>query len=388
MAILIAGYPYIRENYFKTLRHYPKKNALYFLLPKIWKVKGGKVIYYPPSDSNVFKANAYFHHSHYPIIGGLLKGWLPSFPLVVWRLKRTKRLRLVYSPSEPILLATLYQAVWSKLFGLKHIIFSWENIPYWQKLKGIKGALQKIILKLNIALSDGIICGNAKCLEIFSDLTRKPLVQIPLSGLDPDYFSRQPGVKRFRHWNLEDKLVFTFVGALGFRKGIHLIIEAFQKVLAEFPDSLLIIAGSGEDEERIKTIIEKYSLGEQIIRLPWLERDELKQLLNVSDVFLYPSLPYQGWEEQFGYAMAEAELMELPVISTFSGSIEDVVRDGQTGILVEPGDVRALKDAMTKLAGDEKLRKELGRAGRQFIAENFNQPTIARKFYDFFNKFR
>ncbi|MEK7507185.1 MAG: glycosyltransferase family 4 protein [Patescibacteria group bacterium] len=388
MTTLIAGYAYVRENFFATFRHYPEKENLYFLLPKSWKIKGGKVIYHPPSDPNVFTANAYFHHSRYPVIGGLLKGWLPAFPLVAWRLKRNQQLRLVYTPSEPILLTTLYQALWAKLFGLKHVFFSWENIPYRQKLKGLKGALQKVVLKLNIALSDGIICGNSKCLEIFSALTQKPLVQIPLSGLDMDYFSSQSGAKRFRDLDLENKLVFTFVGAIGIRKGINLMVEAFKAVLAEFPHSFLIIAGSGEGEREIETLIEKHNLGEKIIRHSWLNHKELKELLNASDVFLYPSLPYQGWEEQFGYAMAEASLMKLPVISTFSGSITDVVKDNQTGILVEPNDSQALQRAMFKLASDEGLRRKLGRAGRQFIAENFSQRVIAEKFHNFFRRFQ
>ena len=53
----------------------------------------------------------------------------------------------------------------------------------------------------------------------------------------------------------------------------------------------------------------------------------------MTDIFLYPSISYKGWEEQFGYSMAEASLMEVPVISTFSGSIEDIVINNKTVVL-------------------------------------------------------
>ena len=77
--------------------------------------------------------------------------------------------------------------------------------------------------------------------------------------------------------------------------------------------------------------------------------------------------------------------MELPVIATHSGSIGDVVINGETGILVPPDTVSALQDAMVKLGTDDGLRRQLGQAGRQYIVERFSHGIIARKFYDFFS---
>ena len=152
MNILISGYAYIKENYFNTFKFYPEPEALSFLLPKIWKAKDGKIVFHPPKGPNVFLSGAYFYHSHYPLVGGILKGWLPAFPSVLWRLKRKKKIGIVFSPSEPILLTTLYQAFWSKFFGLKHVIFTWENISYDNKFKGPNLLFKKIIIKLNLLL--------------------------------------------------------------------------------------------------------------------------------------------------------------------------------------------------------------------------------------------
>lgn len=383
MAILIAGYAYVRENFFATFRHYPQRERLYFLLPQRWLVKGGKVVYHPPADAHVLTTRAYFHHSHYRLIGGLLKGWLPAFPLVAWRLKRSQGLWLVYSPSEPILLTTLYQAICSRLLGLKHVFFSWENVPYQRKLRGVKGWLQSCILRWNIALSAGIICGNRRGCEIFSRLTTKPLAQIPLAGLDANWFCPQPGTKQFQEHNWENNLIFTYIGAIGWRKGLAELVAAFRDLAAQWPQARLVIAGSGEAEAELEKIIAQSGLGERVIRFPWLDQRALRALLNVSDIFVYPSLPYGGWEEQFGYAIAEAALMELPVVSTRSGSIADVAVDGQTGLLVEPGDTAALVLALSRLASDQALRQKLGQAGRRWVMANFGQAAVARKFYDF-----
>jgi len=387
MNILIAGYPYIKENYFNTFRYFPEKDKIFFVLPKIWTAKDGKIVFYPPEEPNVFTTKALFYHSHYPIIGGLLKGWMPFFPFILWKFKKKIGVNIVYSPSEPILLTTLYQGLWTKLFGLKHIIFSWENIDYEKKLRGVRGVVQKIILRTNLIFSDGIICGNKKGAEIFKKLTRKPIAIIPISGLDEEFFKpSSSGVeKKFEGVNLEGKIVFSFAGAIGFRKGIHFLVKVFPEVLKQIPNSVLIIAGSGEYERAIDQLIDDLDLRKNIIRVPWLNQKQLRHLLSISDVFLYPSLSYGGWEEQFGYSMAEASLMELPVISTKSGSIEEVVIDGKTGILVEPGQAQPLKEAMTCLAKDKNLRYELGHAGRRHTMENFSYQAVAEKFHDFFH---
>ena len=78
--------------------------------------------------------------------------------------------------------------------------------------------------------------------------------------------------------------------------------------------------------------------------------------------------------------------MELPVISTRSGSVEDVVVDKETGLLIKPDDVAELEGAMLKLGSDPMLREKIGRAGRQYVIDNFAYKIIAGKFYEFFKK--
>lgn len=385
MNILISGFPYVRKNYLEVFEHYPKGDKLFYLLPKIWKVKGGKVIFKAPDVEGVITARAYFYHSHYPVLGGTLKGWMPIFPFVALKLKLKNKLDLVYSCSEPILLTTLYQGVFTKLFGLKHVLFSWENIDYDKKLSGFRGFFQKIIIRLNLALSDGIICGNKKGEMIIKKLTNKPISVIPMNGVNPDYFKPRGKTETFRQLDFKGLLVFSFVGAIGIRKGVHYIVMAFSEVVKRMPNSHLIIAGSGEYEDELKKEINELRI-KNITNINWVGHDELLELLALTDVFLYPSLPYKGWEEQLGYSMAEASLMEKPIISTRSGSIDEVIVDGKTGILVEPDNVDELEEAMIKLGQDKELRERMGREARKYISENFSHEVVAKKFYNCFHK--
>lgn len=386
MSVLVVGYPYIRESYLNTFKFYPEENGVTFLLPKKWKVKGGKVVYYPPKAKNIFTAIAYFHHSKYPIIGGLLKGWMPSFAVFLLFRRREHNIKIVFSPTEPVLLTTLYQALWSKILGLKHIVFTWENVPYEEKFKGWRGLVQRAVLRLNLTLSDGVVCGNIKAEAIIKQFTQKPTAVIPLSGLDVNFFQHSEvesmGFKN--RYSIRDKIVFSFVGALDYRKGVHIILRAFPRVLEQIPHAHLILAGTGEYENDLDKLIRQFDLNNFTTRLPWVSHSELRPLLSASDIFLYPSIPHAGWEEQFGYSMAEALLMKTPVISTDSGSINQVVINEKSGFLIPPNNPVALADAMVKLAHDPELRQRMGEYGRWYITGNFSYQNVAKNFFTFF----
>lgn len=381
--ILVVGYTYINDSQRATFDFYPRPENVFFLLPKIWKARFGKVIYHGPKAKNIFLTRAYFHHSLYPVIGGLLKGWMPNFPFVLLKLKSAKKnIKLVYSCSEPTLLTTLYLAFWSKLFGIKFVSFSWENLPYEKKSFPW---FKKFIFRLTMFFSDGLICGTQKSKEINQPYAgHKPTAVFPMNGLNQDFFKKQNGPKTFRNVDFSDKVVFSFVGAIDKRKGVHLIVEAFPEVLKKVPSGHLIITGSGNNDAEVEKLIQKLNLSEKVTRVPWIDHNEIVKLFSISDVFIYPSIPHEGWEEQFGYAMAEASLMGLPVISTRSGSIEDVVKDEKTGILVPPNSASALAEAMIRLGQNKEFRESLGLAGREYTSENLSREAIAKKFHDFF----
>jgi glycosyltransferase involved in cell wall biosynthesis len=373
MNIAVIGYPYTRPN-FRTV--FESSNT-YFILPRIWKIKGGKAEYYTESSSHVVTTTAPFYHSNYPMIGGLLKGWMPMLPWLLWKLKRKHQIDLVFEAHEPTLLTTLYHGLAAKILGLKHVVFSWENIPFDKKFVGVKGFTHRLILSANLIFADGVVCGNQKCLDIFKKITPKPLAHIPLAGLNPDKF--RPYLIRPEH----EGITFVFAGAIDYRKGLHVLLPAFKQLLEKIPEARLVLVGSGTYEKEIKVQIDNLKLA--VTQWPWVDHAKLIEILSRSDVFVYPSIPYAGWEEQFGYSIAEASLMELPVIATRSGSIEEVVKDKDTGLLVDPGEVGPLADAMLTLASDKSRRSAYGRAGREFITQKFSNEAVARRYETFFN---
>lgn len=382
MKIVITGYTYTRPNLFEVFDFYPEKKNLYFILPNNWKAKKGQVVFKPfkKEGFNIFHSPAFFFHSHYPLLGGLFKGWMPFFVFrLVW-LRIFKRVSILYTAGEPNLLSTLYNGFWAKVLGMKHIFLFWENIPYEKKDKGVKLFFKKLIIKANIALADGSICGMHKAEDIL--LAFKP--KFPVEAFLHAGFN----VQKFKPLSLVDKnkLTFLFVGALSYRKGIHLALEALAELKEKYPDLYFIIVGSGEYEKELKLQIENYQLKNLVTMIPWLPNEDLPQIYNSADVFLYPSIPFEGWEEQFGYSIAEASLCGLPVISTNSGSIYEVLKDNETGLLVRPDNKEELKIAMEKLTNNPELRRKLGENGREYIKNNFSHQVIAEKLYNLFKK--
>src|SRR3989338_9470580 len=129
----------------------------------------------------------------------------------------------------------------------------------------------------------------------------------------------------------------------------------------------LFMIGSGPLDEELKKYVVERDMSESVTILPWIENKDLPGYFSSSDIFIYPSQRYGGGGEQFGYSIAEASSSGLPVISTRTGSIADLVVDGETGILVEPEDKQALTGALIQLTQNKNLRKTMGVAGREFI---------------------
>lgn len=384
--IFITSYPYVYERYFKVWDYFPRKEKLIFILPKKWSAKSGKIKVSVPKreDLEIMPVKAYFTHSHHPLVRGLLKGWMPSAKNIISKLAKPGD--ILYTAIEPNLLTTFFNVRLAKRLGMKHVFFTWQNIPYKKRLRGLKLKFTEWIIRQTVKNSAGAICGNSKAAEILREYASKDfkILISPISGVDTDKF--RPGLTSdFRKkYNLENKIVFTFAGVFDERKGISLLLEAFADSLEKESRLHLVMIGTGPLKSFTENFVKSKKLENNITLIDWLPNEELPGIFANSDVFIHPSQPFGGWEEQFGYSMAEASASGLPVIATNTGSISEIVIDGKTGILLEAGDHQKLIDSMLKLAYNLELRKNMGEQGRRCVEENFSHRVVAEKFSKFF----
>ncbi len=153
-----------------------------------------------------------------------------------------------------------------------------------------------------------------------------------------------------------------FLGRIGQRKGAFDLIKAF----AALPDEQktqahLIIAGDGE-VEKAREMVQDLKLTELVTILDWLNSEQRDTYLAKADVFVLPTN-----NEGLPLALLEAMGWGLPAITTPVGGIPELVTSGTDGILVEPGNVEQLSQAMKSLIEDENLRLSLGKNARSRV---------------------
>ena len=192
-------------------------------------------------------------------------------------------------------------------------------------------------------------------------------VQVVYNGINPERF--RPLAHKPDHIpDLElpgGRPVYSVVANLIREKGIDHFLRAAEILIRKGSKATFLVVGTGTEFRALKEFAQERNLGRQVVFTGI--RSDVEKLIQYTDVFITPSL----WQEAFGLANIEAMSCRLPVISSRVGAIPEVVEDGQTGLLVEPGDPQALADAMERLAADPELMRRLGEAGRQRVLDKF-----------------
>lgn len=182
------------------------------------------------------------------------------------------------------------------------------------------------------------------------------------NGIDVDRFVR-PRAQLF-----EGSPVIGAVGRFSEEKGHRYLIEAMRAVRARMPAARLVLVGYGPLEGELKGRVASLGLGDAVTFAG--ERDSA-EVLTSFDLFVQPSL----YESQ-GLAMLEAMAAGVPVIGTRVGGVEDVVRHGETGVLVPPADPEALARSILELAGSPPRRLEMARSAAVRVRDLFSSGTM------------
>jgi glycosyltransferase involved in cell wall biosynthesis len=164
------------------------------------------------------------------------------------------------------------------------------------------------------------------------------------------------------------------VGRLIAQKDHATLLRAFARVRKGMPTARLAILGSGPLEAETRALVLELGL-ESAVSLPG--RTEIRDWLERADVFVHTS----RWEG-FGIVLLEAMLAGLPVVATRVSAIPEVVVPGETGALVEAGDVDGVARELTRLLGDEELRSRLGAAGLDRARTEFSVARMADRTID------
>ena len=214
---------------------------------------------------------------------------------------------------------------------------------------------------------------NAMRLRKFYRVRERSILLIP-NWINTVEFAPNPESRELgrKHWNLQsNSLVFLLVGSLYLPKGFQVAIKSFGKFLKNNGDAVLLIAGNGRHKNDLKYLASKLGLidGHHIRFLGEVHRSKLPLLYNAADIFLMPSL----FLEVLPYTLLEAMSCGLPFIGSRLGGVREAA--GDVGILIRPGDHRAMAEAMADLARNHEKRKNLGSLGRKRVEKLFSQKA-------------
>ena len=174
-------------------------------------------------------------------------------------------------------------------------------------------------------------------------------------------------------------VVVGVVGRISPHKGQFFFLESLLPMLEQLPHLHLAIAGSSDHEDaqeeaRIRRLVEEHPSRHRVHLLGKVAN--ATALMDALDVLVVPSL----WEEPFGLVAVEGMSRGLTVIATRSGALVDTVRDGETGLLIDPKPER-LREAVASLVGDELKRREMGDRGKAIaLGEYAAEPRLRELF--------
>jgi phosphatidylinositol alpha-1,6-mannosyltransferase len=189
-------------------------------------------------------------------------------------------------------------------------------------------------------------------------------------GKDPQLLDR---------YRLGDAFVFVTVCRLVQKKGVDMALRAFQRILAEHPDTRFLIVGSGDYEQALKTMAAELDIATSVRFAGEVAEDELVAHYCLGDVFVMPNrrLP-NGDTEGFGLVFLEANACGLPVIAGRDGGSPDAVQDGQNGLVVNGASVDEIEKAMRALRQNAGLRQKLKDRGLEMSqSEGWNRKASA-----------
>jgi glycosyltransferase involved in cell wall biosynthesis len=175
-----------------------------------------------------------------------------------------------------------------------------------------------------------------------------------------------------RRGPLADTPVVAFVGRLFRKKGVDVLLRAMALVRRAVPGAHLRIVGDGPERAALERLAEELSLGPDAVSWHgFVRRDRLDALLGDAWLQAVPSV----YEEPFGVVTIEAMMRGTALVASNTGGPSEVVREGETGYLVPPGDPALLAEAMCRALRDRALAEQLGAAAYEIARREFTESA-------------
>ncbi len=244
--------------------------------------------------------------------------------------------------------------------------------------RGVHSNLQKYIHEVEWMMTYEawrVIC----CSHYMADELKR-IFSVPADKMDivPNGVERPPAPDeefarqtRLRYARPEERLVF-YVGRLVYEKGVHVLLDAVPRVLADLPQTRFVISGEGYYAGVLREKASAMGLARAVTFAGHVSDHERDALYAAADVAVFPSL-----YEPFGIVALEGMARGVPVVVSDTGGLAEVVQHDQTGIKVYAGSAESLAWGIKRVLGDAWLRDFISRRGREEALTRFGWDAVA-----------
>ena len=186
------------------------------------------------------------------------------------------------------------------------------------------------------------------------------------NGIERDYNFR-------RQYAMDNEKIILFMGRLVYEKGVQNLIAAMPKILANYHDAKLIVAGKGGMIDELKAEVNSLGLGNKVYFTGYLSSINVQKMYKCADISVFPST-----YEPFGIVALEAMLAGTPVVVSDIGGLNEIVDHGLNGMKSYAGNPNSLADSILTLLFDQKLCSDITKNAVSKVKKDYNWQKIAQ----------
>jgi len=229
------------------------------------------------------------------------------------------------------------------------------------------------------------------CEGIKQDLQQRGIgenhMTIVPNGIHAEDFQPCPADEELRHaWGLDGKIVIGFVGSFYRYEGLDVLVEAFARLLKKRNDLVLLLVGGGEVEEELKAQVHHLSLTSHVVFTGRIPHERIPGVYGLFDFLVYPRNSIRLTELVTPLKPLEAMAMEKPVVASDIGGHRELIRDGETGVLFQAGNIESLAQNLEELLQYPDRVQQLVKRGKAWVTQERSWVKIVRQYISIYQK--
>ncbi len=186
------------------------------------------------------------------------------------------------------------------------------------------------------------------------------------NGIERDYDFR-------RQYAADNEKIILFMGRLVYEKGIQHLIDAMPKILSNYNDAKLIVAGKGAMLDELKAKVDYMGLSQKVYFTGYLNSKQVPKMYKCADISVFPST-----YEPFGIVALEAMLAGVPTVVSDTGGLNEIIDHGVNGMKSYTGNANSLADSILTLLFDQQLCSEVTKNAKQKVKNEYNWTKLAQ----------